>query len=181
MGRVSSKKKLKPEIFFDLSFSQSGQKKPGGLECVWLYHDSGKVDWCDSIEDDENVVVVEPGEAIVESGREEEGEDLEIKVEWRPGRGLMLRHGGNDGNVVLGTAGVQQGIEATGPRSDLARKGHDADTETDDGCHGQSDGPEQVGKVLLAHVGLQVVDKAQDLTEAEHAERLEDETEEEKK
>ena len=93
----------------------------------------------------------------------------------------MLRHGGNDGNVVLGIAGVQQGIEATGPRSDLAGKGHDADTETDDGCHGQGDGPEQVGKVLLAHVGLQVVDKAQDLTEAEHAERLEDETDEEKK
>ena len=47
-------------------------------------HDSGEVDRRDAVQDDEDVVVVQPGEAVVEAGREQEGQDLEVEVEGRP-------------------------------------------------------------------------------------------------
>ena len=49
-----------------------------------------KVDGEDSVENDEDVVVCEFGEAVVETGREEEGEDLKIEVKRGPGGRLML-------------------------------------------------------------------------------------------
>ena len=56
---------------------------------------------------DKTTYAREFGEAVVETGREEKGEDLEIKVEGGPGGGLVLGHGGDDRNVVLGIGGVQ--------------------------------------------------------------------------
>lgn len=50
---------------------------------------------------------------------EHEDQQLEVKVVWGPGRGLMLRDRGDDGNVVLGIGGVQQGVETTSPWRDL--------------------------------------------------------------
>lgn len=50
---------------------------------------------------------------------EHEDQQLEVKVVRGPGRGLVLRDGGDDGNVVLGIGGVQQGVETAGPWRDL--------------------------------------------------------------
>lgn len=50
---------------------------------------------------------------------EHEDQQLEVKVVRGPGRGLVLRDRGDDGNVVLGIGGVQQGVETTGPWRDL--------------------------------------------------------------
>jgi hypothetical protein len=49
-------------------------------------HDSGEVDGGDTVQDDEDVVVVQLGKAVVDAGGEEEGQDLEIEVEGRPGK-----------------------------------------------------------------------------------------------
>jgi hypothetical protein len=49
-------------------------------------HDSGKVDGRDAVQDDEDVVVVQLRKAVVDAGGEEEGQDLKIKVEGRPGK-----------------------------------------------------------------------------------------------
>ena len=38
----------------------------------------------------------------------------------------MLTNGGNDGDVVLGVRGIQEGVEASGPRGNLACEGEDA-------------------------------------------------------
>ena len=50
------------------------------------------VDREDAVEDNEDIVVGEFGEAVVETGGEEEGEDLKIEVEGGPGSWLMLRN-----------------------------------------------------------------------------------------
>lgn len=50
---------------------------------------------------------------------EHEDQQLEVKVVWGPGCGLMLRDRGNDRDVVLGIGGVQQGVETTSPWRDL--------------------------------------------------------------
>ena len=81
-----------------------------------------KIDRGDSVEDNEYVVVGQPGEAVVHSGGEEHGQDLEVEKERRPGSGLVLGDRRDDGNVVLGVGRVQQGVEAAGPRSHLACK-----------------------------------------------------------
>ena len=65
-------------------------------------------------------MVGEPGEAVVEAGGEEESEDLQVEVEGRPRRGLVFGDGGDDGDVVLGVRGVEQGVEAAGPGGDFA-------------------------------------------------------------
>lgn len=39
---------------------------------------------------------------------EHEDKKLQVKIVRRPGRGLMLGHRGNDGDVVLGVRGIQQ-------------------------------------------------------------------------
>ena len=70
-----------------------------------------KINGCDSVEDDEDVVVCEVLEAVVHSGGEEEGEDLEVEVEGGPRGRLVLRHGGDDRDVVLGVGGVQERVE----------------------------------------------------------------------
>ena len=70
-----------------------------------------KINGCDAVEDDEDVVVGEVLEAVVHSGGEEEGEDLEVEVEGGPRGRLVLRHGGDDRDVVLGVGGVQEGVE----------------------------------------------------------------------
>ena len=55
----------------------------------------GKVDGKDAVEYDEDVMVGEPGEAVVQAGGKEEGQDLEVKVERGPRSWLMLRHTAN--------------------------------------------------------------------------------------
>ena len=50
---------------------------------------------------------------------EEEDEHLQVEVERAPGGGLMLRHGRDDGNVILGVARVEQRVETTSPRRDF--------------------------------------------------------------
>lgn len=50
---------------------------------------------------------------------EHEDQQLEVKVVRGPSRGLVLRDRGNDGYVVLGIGGVQQGVETTSPWRDL--------------------------------------------------------------
>ena len=70
-----------------------------------------KINGCDAVEDDEDVVVGEVLEAVVHSGREEEGEDLEVEVEGGPRGRLVLRDGGDDRDVVLGVGRVQEGVE----------------------------------------------------------------------
>ena len=69
-----------------------------------FYHDSCKVDGCDTVKNDEYVVVCELCEAVVKSSWEQEGENLQVKVKRRPGRRLVLRHGRDDGDVVFGVA-----------------------------------------------------------------------------
>ena len=56
-------------------------------------------------------MVSELREAVVESCREEKGEDLEVEVEGGPRGRLVLRDGGDDRDVVLGVGGVQEGVE----------------------------------------------------------------------
>ena len=51
---------------------------------------------------------------------EHEDQQLQVKVVGGPGGGLVLRDRGDDGDVVLGVGGVQQGVEATRPWRDLA-------------------------------------------------------------
>ena len=50
---------------------------------------------------------------------EHEDQQLQVKVVGGPGGGLVLRDGGDDGDVVLGVGGVQQRVEATRPGRDL--------------------------------------------------------------
>ena len=49
----------------------------------------------------------------------QEHEQLEVKVERGPRGGLMLRHRGNDGDVILGIGGIEQRVESAGPRRDF--------------------------------------------------------------
>lgn len=61
------------------------------------------------------------GKIYIKLTREEEHQDLQIKVERTPCGGLMLRDGGNDGDVILGIGGIQKGVETASPGRDLAQ------------------------------------------------------------
>lgn len=50
---------------------------------------------------------------------EHEDQQLQVKVVRGPGGGLVLGHGGDDGDVVLGVGRVQERVEAAGPRRNL--------------------------------------------------------------
>lgn len=50
---------------------------------------------------------------------EHEAEELEVKVEGRPGGRLVLADRGNNWNIVLGIGGVEEGVEPSRPRRDF--------------------------------------------------------------
>jgi len=77
----------------------------------------------------------------------------------------MLRNTGDDGDVVLGVAGVQERVESTSPRGYLARESENGKTSADDTSDGDCNALEKIVEVLLRHVGLKVVDESEDLTE----------------
>ena len=89
-------------------------------------HHTSKVDAGDTVQHDKDVGIVELREAEVQSDREHEHQELQVKVERRPRGWLMLTNGGNDGDVVLGVRGIQEGVEAASPRGNLACEGEDA-------------------------------------------------------
>lgn len=78
-----------------------------------------KVNTGDTIHNDEDVGVCELHEAVVQPDGEEEHEQLQIEVEGAPRGRLVLRDGGDDGDVVLGIGWVQQRVETTRPWCDF--------------------------------------------------------------
>lgn len=73
------------------------------------HHDAGEVPREGAVDDDEDSAV---GGALVEQPQAhgaERHEDVEVEVEGGPGGGLVLRHGGDDGDVpvVPGFRGVK--------------------------------------------------------------------------
>ena len=73
----------------------------------------------------------------------------------------MLRHGGNDGNVVLGVAGVQQGVEAPGPGRNLARQREDRQAQADDARNADDEALEEEVEVVQGkgHASADIVDE----------------------
>ena len=95
----------------------------------WEHHNTHcKVNTENTIEYDEDVLISEVFEAVVEAHGEEEHHQLEVEVEGGPGGGLVLRHGGDDGDVVLGVRGVQQRVEPARPGGYFAQGGQGSDT-----------------------------------------------------
>ena len=78
-----------------------------------------EVDAGDAIHDNEDVGVGQLGEAEVQPHRKHEDQKLQVEVEGGPGGGLVLRHRGDDGDVVLGIGRVQQGVETSSPGRDF--------------------------------------------------------------
>ena len=72
-----------------------------------------------SVQNDEHVGIRQLGETIVESSREQEDEQLKVKIKRTPRRGLMFRHRSDDRNVVLGIGRIQERVEAASPRRDF--------------------------------------------------------------
>lgn len=107
---------LRPPM--NLAVPMCRRERLQGVQITAVTH--GEVNAGDSVENEEDVGVGELGEAEVESGREEEDQDLQVEVERRPRRRLVLGDRRDDRDVVLGVARVQQRVEAAGPRGHLA-------------------------------------------------------------
>jgi len=82
------------------------------------------------------------------TGREKDDEEVQVKEEGRPGRGLVLRHGRDDGDVLAGIVGIPERVEAAAPRTDDAqRREEDEATEADD-CDRTDERPQQVLELI---------------------------------
>jgi hypothetical protein len=100
----------------------------GWVVCCWLLlveEQYRKVNTRCSIENREHSSIVELLETVVETGRNQEHQKVQIKEERRPGGGLMLGHRGNDWNMNLGVGRVEQRVESTGEWRDVAGGGAD--------------------------------------------------------
>ena len=67
-----------------------------------LNNTHGKIDAENTVQDDEDIGIVEVLEAVIKADREHEDHEVQVEVEGGPSRGLVLRDGRDDGNVVLG-------------------------------------------------------------------------------
>ena len=103
---------------------------------------------------------------------EKEDKHLQIKVEGAPCCGLMLRHRGDDGDVVLGVAGIQEGVETAGPWGDLASGGSDAESSQADDSGEDGDRAEEDVKLLAGELAADVLDEGKDLAQTENSKSL---------
>jgi len=86
----------------------------------------------------------------------------------------MLRNRGNDGDVVLGVAGVKEGVETASPWSNFAQSSEHSSSSKGHTTDQQDQRLEQNIEVLLGHLSSQVVNKGVDLTQAKHSKSLEE-------
>ena len=132
-------------------------------------HDTGEVHAGHTVQDDEDVGIGQSTEAVVETDGEHERQKLQIKVERRPGSRLMFRYGSDDRDVVLGVAGVEQGVETSGPGCNLARQGEDSNCNGQNGADGDGKHLEEEVELRRRQLGANVVDEGVDLAESKHS------------
>lgn len=72
------------------------------------HHDTREVNSSDAVQDEEEGGVCEGAEASNEAQGSQQHQDVHICEVGVPGRGLMLAHTGDDGDVLGGICGVQQ-------------------------------------------------------------------------
>lgn len=85
-------------------------------------HNSGEVARAEGIYDNEDVLVPEVLEAEIDTSREQPDQEVQVEEESRPCGRLVLRNGGNDGDMNLGIASVPEGVKATTPRSNVPER-----------------------------------------------------------
>lgn len=77
---------------------------------------------------------------------------MEIEEVGGPSSRLMLRNGGNDGDVVLGISGVEERVETTGPGSDDTRELAENNSNKADGkTGGDSNAEKALEGVRIEH------------------------------
>ena len=84
----------------------------------------------------------------------------------------MLRYRCDDGDVVLGIAGVQQGVETSSPGGDLAGSGADSEGSQAGDSSKEGDGAEEDVKLLTGELAAHVVHEGMDLAQAEYTQGL---------
>jgi hypothetical protein len=115
------------------------------------------------------MLIPEVLEAHVNTRGEEPNEEVEIKEERWPGGRLVLRDGGNDGNVNLGVAGIPQRVESTVPGGNVSKRGQ-ADNAGDANAEYREQDSVNESLELLARNGRSnVLDEADQLNKTKDA------------
>lgn len=132
-------------------------------------HDTGKVAGEERVDDNKDMLIPEVLEAHVNTRGEEPNEEVEIKEERWPGGRLVLRDGGNDGNVNLGVAGIPQRVESTVPGGNVSKRGQ-ADNAGDANAEYREQDSVNESLELLARNGRSnVLDEADQLNKTKDA------------
>lgn len=98
---------------------------------------------------------------------------LEIEVEGRPGRGLMLRDRGNNRNMILGVGRIQQRIKSSSPGRYFASYGRHSAHYQDHSQDTGHQGLEEQLEVLFGNARSQIVHKGMNLAKTKDAKGLE--------
>lgn len=81
-------------------------------------HNTGEVPGDSTVEDEEDVTIRHLLEEKVNTHGSERDHDVKIQEEGSPGGGLVFGDRGNDGNVLGGVGGIEEGKGTTRPTSD---------------------------------------------------------------
>lgn len=112
-------------------------------------HDTGKVRGQNSVDDNEDLLILELAEAHVNTGWEEPDEHVEIEEEGWPCGRLVLGDGCDNWNVDLGVAGIPKRVETSAPWGNCAGNGEE-DKATECNDEDEEDESTKQGLELLA-------------------------------
>lgn len=134
-------------------------------------HDTGKVGSKNSVDDDEDLLILQLTEAHVNTSWEEPDEHIQIEEESWPGSRLVLGDGGDDGNMNLGVASVPERVETSTPWGDGAGDGEQNKTTEGDNEDDQDQTAEQCLELLARDLSTDPFNECNDLEKTENTER----------
>lgn len=118
------------------------------------------------------MLILEILEAQIDTSGEEPDKEVQVEEKGGPGSRLVLRDGGNDGNVNLGIAGIPQRVETSAPGSNVAQRSKGDETQQTQAECRHEDGDKE-GLELTARNGRShVLNEANELDEAEDAYKI---------
>ncbi len=137
--------------------------------CQLLFHCSKKAHIRAHDALTEDPLVVDVLDAIPDPHGKDGSEDVQVEEEGKPSRRLVLRDGGDDGDMYLGVAGVPKRVEAPAPGGDDAGVGEPDDH--DEHGHGGDERAKQdeVTKLGLGHVSLEELEQRNRVHQREDA------------
>ena len=134
-------------------------------------HDTSEVTGKYSVDNNEDLLVSQLGEAHVDTGREQPDHHAQVEEESGPGGRLVFGDGGDDGNVDLRVPSIPERVETTSPGCDDSSHGQEDESTESNNEDDQDESAEQCLELLAGKLGADPVDEGDQLEKTEDTKR----------